>query len=260
MTWEMEAVREDRPETDSNDSKAALPSLWSFDVQPEELFAPQVISIPLTNSSSVQPCGHCQAQGWMRCVKCKMKRTVKCNKCGGSGKIKSRDAASMGRRVRCGGCRGLGKKRCATCGGDGKQNCEKCGGNKRLRKFAKMTATFAVRRDAVRMFEEEAEGFPKYLVGGGDVIFEKTAKRIRPLKKFRAQRINDASDELLRRHKSLPPSDKLLHQRHILISFPIHQVSFELAGKSGIFWLYGRDNEIFFPDYPKKSLLQCDIM
>ena len=87
-----------------------------------------------------------------------------------------------------------------------------------------------------------------------------TAKRIRPLKKFRSQRINDASDELLRRHKSLPPSDKLLHQRHILISFPIHQVSFQLAGKSGIFWLYGRDNEIFFPDYPKKSLLQCDIM
>ena len=42
MTWELEAVREDRPETDSNDSKAALPSLWSFDVQPEELFAPQV--------------------------------------------------------------------------------------------------------------------------------------------------------------------------------------------------------------------------
>ena len=36
-----------------------------------------------------------------------------------------------------------------------------------------MTATFAVRRDAVRMFEEDAKGFPKHLVGGGDVIFEK---------------------------------------------------------------------------------------
>ena len=45
MTWELEAVREDRPETDSNDSKAALPSLWSFDVQPEELFAPQVCHV-----------------------------------------------------------------------------------------------------------------------------------------------------------------------------------------------------------------------
>lgn len=240
----------------------APPEPWTIPVQPPEGFHAEDVEVEVPHTASVRRCHACDGQALSRCALCKGKRNQRCPKCKGSGKSMRRNPAGQRVKSKCACCCGRGKKKCLSCGGDGKKRCGVCDGAGRLKHWVALHAAYETLKDE---FVDEMQ-LPlemRRLVAStrGDVVFEETKEQqVWPLSDAAAKRISSASGDLCRKHREACDAARLVRQRHRLVAASVAEVAFKHRKQRGVFWVYGKDNDCFFPEYPEKRLKGCTII
>lgn len=95
-------------------------------------------------------------------------------------------------------------------------------------------------------------------------ILDESSHRIGPIQNFHISSINENSRQLVHRHATHWPFERILQQRHTLYAIPIYECNYTIeGGATGDFWVYGEEQLVEAPDYPAKfccCLANCSIM
>jgi len=152
-------------------------------------------------------------------------------------------------------CHGRGVKECHHCRGQGKKSCGVCGGCAQMRTFMKLKVKYEL--DKLEYLHEV--GIPEKLMQRvtGEVILTETRPFVLPVKNFPIEAINDHSRRFIQIHLSkYLGMSKILQQRHTLEAVPVADVTYELNGQHGRFWVVGLERIAYAPQYPQK----CSIL
>ncbi|XP_029453387.1 protein SSUH2 homolog [Rhinatrema bivittatum] len=187
-----------------------------------------------------------------------------------SSQVKARCMSCNGTRHRdkhkqCRLCAGSGRRRCSTCSGRGHKICTTCKGEGRLLHFLQLTITW--KNDAFEFVSElqreRVEAFPLELlnkVHGKNVLMDENAL-VKPIIDFPDSEISQASLRGITEHKAVYANKSLiLQQRQSVEWIPLTVVHCRYDRKRFLFYLYGLENRVYAPDYPKKHCCGCNIM
>jgi len=77
-----------------------------------------------------------------------------------------------------------------------------------------------------------------------------TLVRIAPIHNFYEYEINQRSADLIEKHATQWPRDRLGQQRHRLDYVPIFEVTYAIGNtEPGRFWVYGTSNHVYMEDF-----------
>ena len=232
------------------------PGPWDIAVQPEKLFkeTEQKIEVPFT--SNIRPCHSGCFNGRARCPTCEGIGNNNCTSCDGKGLRTQADEST----AKCDSCNGTGRTKCTVCGGDGRVKCKTCNGTGSLRYFIELIVKFEVHDDDV---VTDSAGLKKKYVTkvDGKIAVKDEGFRVVPFYNFPDQKIAEASKDLVEKHASKWPMERILKQKHFVKVVPIATVHWEYKNDNGIFYVYGdeSDRRVYFNDYPMRICYCCSI-
>lgn len=225
------------------------PMPWDIPCNCTALFKTEVHKIPVPHTDVVKTCHKCFGRGFNRCNQCWGRGNVRCSSCHGSGHRTTHDADGRSRRTSCGMCHGRGRRRCYKCHGSGCVVCFVCEGYGSIKQFIQLTVSFT---DRVSDHIVERTDLPDELIRSvqGTTIFQQTQSRVKPIQNFFEPEINQKSSDFVQMHSQSWQTDRVLQQRHVLRSVPVHECHFSHGGKQGRFWVYGQQRKVYTKDYP----------
>ncbi|XP_039252690.2 protein SSUH2 homolog [Styela clava] len=238
--------------------QAPLP--WEISCNSTALFKTEQHKIPVPHTEVVKTCNCCWGRGFNRCTRCHGRGNVRCSFCHGSGTRHVHNSDGHSHHAQCTSCHGRGRKRCITCHGSGCVLCIVCAGYGNVKQFIQLTVLFTNRLSDHIV---ERTDLPNELIRNvqGDEIFQQTYPRVSPIENFFETEINQRSLQLVNTHASSWPAERILQQRHVLRSVPVHECHFEFKDKPGRFWVYGHQREVYTTDYPHTCCCcQCAIL
>ncbi|XP_071815586.1 protein SSUH2 homolog isoform X2 [Apostichopus japonicus] len=257
------------------------PGPWNIAVNPPTLFQAGKMEVEVPHTASIKPCHDCHGAGFRRCHVCLGRGRTRCNFCHGTGRVQDfghhhnihhdhhhgRHGGHHGGHHHhhhgpthrpCTSCMGLGRNRCFSCNGHGQNRCTTCQGTSNLKTYIKLIITWT---NNVNDSIVERTGLPDELIRGvsGQVAFKEELPLVWPVGHFQDQAINNASRELVERHKNSFPLERILMQRHQITIVPVGEVHSQWNDKSFNYFVYGFENKVHAPDYPTKCCC-CTIL
>ncbi|RWS13904.1 protein SSUH2-like protein [Dinothrombium tinctorium] len=226
------------------------PGPWDVAVSPPKMFEKCKQKIEVPNTSVIKYCHKCTGKGKLRCTMCNGDGGSRCTFCDGTG---NRETGS------CFHCSGTGFKRCLTCQGHGHVKCNTCKGFKMLRCFIELNVHWT---NHVDQFVSDETGLSESLIqsASGAVVVDERYPRVYPLLQFYDMRIQNASKELVEKHATSFPNERILEQRQRVIMIPVAVVHYKHRESSGFFFVYGTEHKVCFDDYPAKCCCGCTIL
>ena len=205
---------------------------------------------PLAGTLNVYTCNSCGGAGRVRCPRCSGRGRVGCGVCGGSGRTRGSD----GKRRRCGGCGGSGRRSCGTCGGSGRVTCGSCRGEGRLASWQVEVYLWLIEKraeDELPLPVEAARvlrAFRSWLRKNPESVasFEPAAVSDHlGFETREALRVAAQADEHRRRleDEARKSGDRYLFHRTGRSIAPVGYTVVRLAGKARFYWLVGRGDE-----------------
>ncbi|KHJ40836.1 UTP--glucose-1-phosphate uridylyltransferase [Trichuris suis] len=154
----------------------------------------------------------------------------------------------------CAVCQGAGVRPCTVCKGFGNKPCSVCNSTGRVRFVTKVTIRYSLMKDEycheMHLPDEELEKVT------GELVLVECQAVVSPIRNFPIPAISDQSERLIRSHLDKQTAhSRILKQRQTLEAVPIADVLYELGGRTGRFWVLGRERIAFVPQYPKKCCL-----
>ncbi|KAJ8046628.1 Protein SSUH2-like [Holothuria leucospilota] len=228
------------------------PDPWDIRVRETSLFKNSKQEVEIPNTVSIKSCHACYGKGFRKCSDCNGRGGDKCTMCNGGknnrGHRNDRDCFS---------CDGFGRQPCHWCNGNGSKKCSTCKGTSQLRTSIKVTVTRTNNTDIV---VGEGTGIPNSLILNsiGRVVLKEELSRVNPVIHFQDQSINNASRQLIAKHKKFAPEKKIIKQRQSVNLVPISQVRCEHKGELFHYFVFGFDNKVYAPDYPAQCC--CTIL
>lgn len=225
------------------------PSPWEVPVQAKEPFKDEKKVAEVPHTAAVQPCKKCNGQGQEKCTTCQSSGQVKCPTCNGA------------QGTQCAACAGHGAKPCSACAGKGVKQCSVCKGAKMVKSFVQLTVEWV---NHVSHFVHQKEiSLPEELVRGaqGQIAFKEQNPWVYPISQCPEAAINQASLEMLTKHKNDYKNERLLQQRQTVKIVPVTEVQCQWEGKSFTQYVYGIENLSHCSDYPQKWCCgYCNIL
>lgn len=230
------------------------PGPWDIPVQITEYFKDTTHKLEIPHTSYVRPCHTCEARGRVTCDDCHGAGKKRCHHCHGTGHRRV-----GGDRRRCVFCHGSGRDTCRTCYGDGFLTCPSCNRHCNIRFYLELTIQW---KNHVEDFVFNESTLPSNLVKDvpGTTTFEETNLRVWPINHFFIPEINQASENLINRHTSAFPSERILQQRQTIRMIPILEVKYTWKNVVSDFFIYGLDKKVYAPKYPSTCCCGCTIL
>lgn len=259
---EREVITETEPYRGGNiDGKEKGPELgvWELDLRSEfpVLFTSHKESrAKVPHSESVEKCSDCAGRGDIVCAQCnadqdpgfyKEIQMSPCAACYGRGLIAHKDGSD----TLCVKCNGKGKIPCATCGSRGLVKCPKCQGSGSL-----LTRKIAVVR-------WDTHGARKLNATSGaasvpDDVFHRAkgiqlcntqAYHCTPAFFADSFFLNQFSSEVISERPPIPPSARVICERHTISVIPVTRVTMVHRGQTFSFYIIGFGREVYLKDY-----------
>jgi len=110
-------------------------------------------------------------------------------------------------------------------------------------------------------FVSDSSAIPKpYLSkkSKGVQVINDQSKRVQPITNFPDEAINTTSQNLIKKHEQASlPSGAIREQKQSVEMIRIAEIKYTWKDKTGVFHMFGVDNNIYFPDYPEKCYCCC---
>ncbi|XP_061187105.1 protein SSUH2 homolog [Saccostrea echinata] len=244
--------RVDGPENSS------LPSPWDVFCDADKMFHNHIKKIKVPHTESVQPCNGCMAFG-----------DIPCSECHGSGQKNC--TCSMWRHNResdrllgtninhtCPWCED-GFLKCDKCSGHGRESCTECKGCRKVKTYIELTVKFTNHLSDY-VFQQSA--LPDDLVKNvsGMLMFEEDLDQVYPLTAYPIPEINNNSIRIVNEHKNAFPTERIFRQRQRLLAIPVTEVHFTWKDTRSCYWIYGMEQKVYAPDFPKQCYCGCVIL
>ncbi|ELU08076.1 hypothetical protein CAPTEDRAFT_138252, partial [Capitella teleta] len=242
------------------------PGPWDIHCNPTQTFHNEVHFLEVPKTSSVTPCHACGAMGWMRCHMCMGRGFKRCITCLGQGRLWKADAHGHRHMVSCWHCHGTGRKKCMSCGGDGRIQCRTCQGFRQIKCFIKLKVEYLAHQlEHIVEHTDMPEQLVKHVAG--EIVFEQTQPSVWPISNYPVQEVCLASQRLVHEHNSqFQGKAKIIMQRHKLRAVPVSECTYTWKSddddedEERRFWVYGKENACYAPDYPMKYCWGCQIL
>ncbi len=208
------------------------PALESIAVPPIDPFLDQVRAFEIPFTARVETCPNCRGTGELG----------PCSVCTRRGGLAE---ALIG---------------CQHCGGTSREPCLRCARNGAVVHFRELVVDCSTRSATAQL---AAEGAPAHLVplaqGATSLAVEDDVLDVRQVlaqggSAYRgggrlSPRVAAAVEELMG-PAALPAGERLLRQRLVVRTIPIHVGTYEWGGRERRFWMLGADPIVHAPDYP----------
>ncbi|XP_057512083.1 uncharacterized protein LOC130794231 isoform X2 [Actinidia eriantha] len=259
---ERETIREIEPYLGGNvDGKDKGPELaiWELDLRSEfpVLFIPQKESrTKIPHSESIEKCSGCTGRGDIVCPTCnpdqepgvyKESQKSQCPTCYGRGLIAHKDGSD----TICVKCQGNGKIPCATCGSRGLIKCHTCKGSGSM-----LTRNIAVVR--WKTVSTRKVSATSGAASVPDDIFHRAkgvqlcntqAYQCTPAFFADSFFLNKFSSEVIAERAPVPPTARVICERHTISVVPVIRVTMAHRGRSFSFYIVGFSREVYLKDY-----------
>ncbi|KAF5737211.1 hypothetical protein HS088_TW13G00089 [Tripterygium wilfordii] len=251
-----ETVRETEPyHGGSIDGKDEGPELgfWELDLRSQfpVLFVPyKETQIRIPHSETIEKCPGCTGRGDIVCPTCNSdqeKQMTQCLACQGRGLIAHGDGSD----TMCTKCNGKGKIPCATCGSCGLIKCEKCHGSGSL-----LTRSVAIVR--WKTFSTRKVSATNGAASVPDEVFHRAkgvqlcntqAYQCTPAFFADSYFLNKFSSEVIADRASVPPTARVICERHAINVVPVTRVTMAHRGRSFCYYIIGFSREVYLKDY-----------
>ncbi|GAB4833926.1 hypothetical protein Ancab_032173 [Ancistrocladus abbreviatus] len=262
FTEEREVIRERVPYIDGKiDGKNNGPELgiWELDLRAQfpVLFAShKETRMKIPHSEAIEKCSGCEGRGDILCPTCnadqepgfyKENQMSQCPACYGRGLIAHRDGSD----TMCVKCNGKGKIPCATCGSRGLIKCEMCHGNGSL--LARSVAIVRWRTLSTRKVHATrgAASVPDEVFhrAKGVQLCNTQAYQCTPAFFADSYFLNKFSSEVIADRAPVPPTARVICERHIISVVPVTRVTMAHCGRSFSFYIIGFSKEVYLKDY-----------
>ncbi|GAB2223822.1 hypothetical protein Droror1_Dr00004564 [Drosera rotundifolia] len=265
FTETREIIREQVPYLGGKlDGKGSRPELgiWELDLRDQfpVLFIPEKeTQVKVPHSEAIEKCTGCEGKGKIVCPTCnvneepgiyKENQMTQCPACHGRGLIAHRDGSDS----ICVRCNGKGKVPCPTCSSVGLIKCETCQGSGSL--LSRSVAivkwkTFTVRRV---LSTSGAASVPDEVFhrARGVQLCNTQAYQCTPAFFADSYFLNKFSSEVLAERAPIPPTAKVICERHIISVVPVTRVTMAHRNRSFSFYIIGFSRDVYLKDYPAK--------
>ncbi|XP_042392979.1 protein SSUH2 homolog isoform X1 [Zingiber officinale] len=236
--------------------------VWELDLRSEFpiLFVPhKETRVNMPHSEAVEKCCECDGRGQIPCPTCNAvqksgfyleNKMTECPSCYGRGLIAHKDGSD----TICTKCSGKGKLPCGTCCSRGLVECQLCAGqgslithNIALVKWRtlsnrKISATSAAASVPGEVFHRAR----------GVQLCNIHAYQCTPAFFADSYQLNRFSSEVVANRSPVPPSARVICERHIISVVPVTRVTMADRNWSFSFYIIGYSREVFIRDYPTK--------
>ncbi|XP_057983723.1 uncharacterized protein LOC131168368 [Malania oleifera] len=259
---ERETIRERVPyfggKVDGKDNGPEL-GVWEMDLRSEfpVLFVSYKESrAKIPHSEAVEKCSGCGGRGNVVCPKCnadqepglyKENLMTQCPGCYGRGLIAHRDGSD----TICVKCNGKGNIPCTTCGSRGLIKCEICrgGGSLLTRSIAVVRwKTLSTRKVSAT---SGAASVPDEIFhrAKGVQLCNTQAYQCTPAFFADSFFLNKFSSEVIAERPSVPPTARIICERHTISVVPVTRVTMAHRRRSFSFYIVGFSREVYLKDY-----------
>ncbi|XP_031487069.1 uncharacterized protein LOC116255408 [Nymphaea colorata] len=262
---EREAIRRTAPYAGSKiDGKENGPELglWELDLRHlfPALFIPHVRSeAKIPHSEVMEKCSGCSGRGEIACPTCnvgqepgfyKENQMISCSVCHGRGLI----AHSDGSDTLCSNCAGKGKLRCAACGSHGLIKCQMCSGEGSLLTSSIALVTWRTLVTRKVSASRGAASVPDEVFhrAKGAQLCNTQAYHCTPAFFADSFLLNKFSSEVIADRSPVPPTARVVGERHIISVVPVTRVVMSHRDRSFTFYIIGLSNEVYIKDYPSR--------
>ncbi|KAG6523500.1 hypothetical protein ZIOFF_013360 [Zingiber officinale] len=236
--------------------------VWELDLRSEFpiLFVPhKETRVNIPHSEAVEKCSECDGRGHIACPICNAgqksdlyveNQMIECPSCYGRGLIAHQDGSD----TICTKCSGKGKLPCATCGSRGLVKCQLCVGQGSL-----ITRNIALVK--WRTLSNRKVSATSSAASVPDEVFHRArgvqlcniqAYQCTPAFFADSYQLNRFSSEVIANRSPVPPSARVICERHIISVVPVTRVTMAERNRSFSFYIIGYSREVFIRDYPKK--------
>ncbi|PON37092.1 Cytochrome c-552 [Parasponia andersonii] len=259
---ERETIKETQPYLGGNvDGKDKGPELgvWELDLRSDfpVLFVPYRESrAKIPHSEVIEKCSDCAGRGDIICSTCnvnqepgfyKENQMMQCPACYGRGLIAHRDGSD----TICVKCNGTGKIPCATCGSRGLIKCETCHGSGSL-----LTRNIAIVRWKT-LSTRKVSGTSGAASVPDDVFHRAKGVQLCNTQAYQCTPaffadsffLNKFSSEVIADRAPVPPTARVICERHTISVVPVTRVTMANRGRSFSFYIIGYSREVYLKDY-----------
>ncbi|XP_041027126.1 protein SSUH2 homolog [Juglans microcarpa x Juglans regia] len=259
---ERETIRETVPyvggKIDGRDSGPEL-GIWELDLRSEfpVLFIPHKESrAKIPHSETIEKCSGCAGRGDIACPTCnadqeagfyKENQVWQCPACHGRGLIAHRDGSD----TICSRCNGKGKITCATCASRGLIKCEKCHGNGSLLSHNVAIVRWKTLSTRKVSATSGAASVPDEVFhrAKGIQLCNTQAYQCTPAFFADSFSLNQFSSEVIAERAPVPPSARVISERHTISVVPVTRVTMAHRARSFSFYIIGFSREVYLKDY-----------
>ncbi|KAK4582587.1 hypothetical protein RGQ29_025688 [Quercus rubra] len=210
----------------------------------------------IPHSETIEKCSGCDGRGNIVCPTCnanqepgffKENQMTECPACYGRGLIAHRDGSD----TKCVKCNGKGKIPCATCASRGLIKCETCnaGGSLRSHKVAIVRwKTLSTRKVSAT---SGAASVPDEVFhrAKGVQLCNTQAYQCTPAFFADSFSLNKFSSEVIAERAPVPPSARVICERHTISVVPVTRVTMSHRNRSFSFYIIGFSREVYLKDY-----------
>ncbi|KAK7833124.1 protein ssuh2 like protein [Quercus suber] len=210
----------------------------------------------IPHSETIEKCSGCDGRGNIVCPTCnanqepgffKENQMTECPDCYGRGLIAHRDGSD----TKCVKCNGKGKIPCATCASRGLIKCETCNtsGSLRSRKVAIVRwKTLSTRKVSAT---SGAASVPDEVFhrAKGVQLCNTQAYQCTPAFFADSFSLNKFSSEVIAERAPVPPSARVICERHTISVVPVTRVTMSHRNRSFSFYIIGFSREVYLKDY-----------
>ncbi|KAG8067751.1 hypothetical protein GUJ93_ZPchr0005g16011 [Zizania palustris] len=242
--------------------KGPVLGVWELDLRSEFplLFVPEKdVTVKIPHSEAIEKCLDCEGRGETPCPTCnasqehgsyKANQMTRCSACYGRGLRAHQDGSD----TVCGICSGKGMYPCIGCGSRGLVTCNPCTGYGSL--LTKSTAHVQWRTLSTRKVSATrgAASVPDEVFhrAQGVQLCNIQAYQCTPAFFADSYQLNQFSSEVVGSRLPIPPSARVICERHIISVVPVIRVTMAHGKQSFSFYIVGYSRDVFIRDYPSK--------
>ncbi|KAF8658773.1 hypothetical protein HU200_059259 [Digitaria exilis] len=246
---------------DGRDNGPVL-GVWELDLRSEFplLFVPEKeVTVKIPHSEVIEKCSDCEGRGEKPCPTCnagqehgfyKANQMTRCGACHGRGLLAHQDGSD----TVCGMCNGKGMLPCIACGSRGLVTCNTCTGYGSL--LAKSIAHVRWKTLSARKVSATrgAASVPEEVFhrAKGVQLCNIQAYQCTPAFFADSYPLNQFSTEVIASRLPVPPSARVISERHIISVVPVTRVTMAHRKQSFSFYVVGYNRDVFIRDYPSK--------
>lgn len=242
--------------------KGPVLAVWELDLRSEFplLFVPEKeVMVKIPHSEVIEKCLDCESRGEIPCPICnagqehgfyKANQMTRCSACHGRGLLAHQDGSD----TVCGMCSGKGMLPCIACGSRGLVTCKTCSGYGSL--LAKSTAHVRWKTLSARKVSATrgAASVPDEVFhrAQGIQLCNIQAYQCTPAFFADSYQLNQFSSEVVASRLPVPPSARVISERHIISVVPVIRVTMAHRKQCFSFYVVGYNRDVFIRDYPSK--------